>query len=891
MTVKHPSTPLALAAALIAGLWWNGLPVRADLRDGFETPEAVWRLADTDCAFLTARRRTFEQAHGGQGCELLQLSCGPGSTAYLAYDLGHARVIDELLAELWVKSNRTGLQMMLRVVLPHSLNPHDGRPLSVLLPGTTYNTPGAWQRLAVDNPARKLQSRLPSLRSQFGSQVTPREAYADLVVVNAYAGPGVVQVCLDDLAVHRMVSDPVVSVAFRGESAADAGTPESMAGPQPAGSRQPGPRQATLLGESLLAGGRLVFPRMVDHRGEPFELLKALGFNTVRLPAAPTASQLESARQLKLWLVCPPPPVPPGQTLDETCGPVLAWNLGDGLGSGDLAAAEARAGQWRRADLAAARPLVCSTAGPLHAYSRVADTLLLQRDLWGGGFPLTDWTRWLESQRRGCRLGTPTWATIPTQHAAEIGRQVAAFAPQADGIPLVVEPEQLRTAAFAAIAAGVRGIHFASTTRLDANDLTTRLRAACLQRLNLELQLIEPWVAGGEWIELRRDSPAVEYGLWQTERSRLLVVVRSAEHQQYVMAPTARTPVQIDLYGVPVTDQAFRITADGLRGVRQRRGSSTHLELADAPRVSLIVMTENPLVLQYLTRFMSDHRQRLAQLRYEVASQWHEQTQHVQQQLSSQSRGLADDERRLSLAQSHLVQSRRLLDSQEFQHAEAAAEEALDELARLRRVHWERAVQGFEQAVASPLCVAFETLPLHWSLAHRLQVARWSDNWLAGGDLEDLGQMQRHGWSQRRQEPAGVAAAVELTREQPRQGQYVLRLRALPLEQSIAPPAEPPIVIESAPVPVPPGSLVQLKVWVRISTPPPAGSGGLQIWDSAGGRSLALTIDQTDGWQPFALYRAIPPDQRQLTVRFALAGFGEVLLDDVSVRTLQPLDP
>ena len=57
------------------------------------------------------------------------------------------------------------------------------------------------------------------------------------------------------------------------------------------------------------------------------------------------------------------------------------------------------------------------------------------------------------------------------------------------------------------------------------------------------------------------------------------------------------------------------------------------------------------------------------------------------------------------------------------------------------------------------------------------------------------------------------------------------------------------------------------------------------IYDSAGGTPLALRIHQADHWQPFVIYRGI--DQSQgLTVTCALAGYGEIQLDDLSVEVI-----
>jgi hypothetical protein len=60
---------------------------------------------------------------------------------------------------------------------------------------------------------------------------------------------------------------------------------------------------------------------------------------------------------------------------------------------------------------------------------------------------------------------------------------------------------------------------------------------------------------------------------------------------------------------------------------------------------------------------------------------------------------------------------------------------------------------------------------------------------------------------------------------------------------------------------------------------------GLMITDSLGGEAMAERIPITSGWQEFTLYRSVPHDG-DLQLTFALTGFGEALLDEVTVRTV-----
>ena len=136
-----------------------------------------------------------------------------------------------------------------------------------------------------------------------------------------------------------------------------------------------------------------------------FDLLKRLGFNTVWLRHDPTAATLAKAKQLGVWLICPPPfpskvdepegvDVPP-RPIGSQYEAVLAWDLGAGLSGDQLPATRRWADQIRAADRLGDRPLVCRPQSDLRAYSRYADVLLVGRPVLGTSLELTDYGTWL----------------------------------------------------------------------------------------------------------------------------------------------------------------------------------------------------------------------------------------------------------------------------------------------------------------------------------------------------------------------------------------------------------------------------------------------------------------------------------------------------------------
>ena len=96
--------------------------------EGFEGPETTWRDAGGDARYrIQQHRRLPGEAHTGEGCERVSVVGNQGTYVYLSHDVGQPRVIGELMPTVWVKSDRPGLQILARVVLPRTEDPQIGR--------------------------------------------------------------------------------------------------------------------------------------------------------------------------------------------------------------------------------------------------------------------------------------------------------------------------------------------------------------------------------------------------------------------------------------------------------------------------------------------------------------------------------------------------------------------------------------------------------------------------------------------------------------------------------------------------------------------------------------------------------------------------------------------
>ncbi len=589
-----------------------------------------------------------------------------------------------------------------------------------------------------------------------------------------------------------------------------------------------------------------------------------------------------------MWLIAPPPNdglITPG----HDC--VLTWDLGSRLDGERLELTRQRAAQLRRADLRPNRPLVGEAVERLWSYSRELNILLLRRSPLGSPLSLPDYGRWLQTRPAVARAGTPFWATIQTEPTLELVDQWAALGlgpPPA----MSVEPGQIRLLTYQAIASGVRGLVFSSRSPLDQQDEETQTRARLLQRLNVELTLIEPWVAGGNRAsDVESPVPEVRIGLLQTERSQLMIVLEQSATQQFTMGPVSSPSLSLVLPSTATAPQVYCLTPAGLQTLPHRRvPGGIRVTLERYGPVCLVAITQDALVVNHLARTWAENRAAATKLQYQLATSQMQFVEAVHARLAGQTPAAAPAQRWLTQARENLQHCEVLLGGNDYPAAHVFAEKALDRLAEVRRSDWEQAVRDFPSPSSSPCCAGFPTLALHWEMARRLQAAPvWSGNSLAAGDFESLEHLRATGWQNISQAGDTVRTRVELSPQSPHGAGTSLRLQAA-VEAQTSPSAleSPPLQIVSPPLPVRRGQLLRVRGWVRVPERITASPDGLLVYDSLGGPELGERFQLTDGWREFTFYRVAPADGG-LSLTFALTGLGEAALDEVSVSVHEPI--
>jgi hypothetical protein len=488
------------------------------------------------------------------------------------------------------------------------------------------------------------------------------------------------------------------------------------------------------------------------------------------------------------------------------------------------------------------------------------------------------------------RAGTPVLAAVPTERPARLGEQLVLFG-QGAAWEEDPDPQQLRLATYHALAAGARGLVFPSEHPLAIDSGPAALRTDSLRLLNMELRLLEPWIAAGQLSEeLAGAGGGVQVSVLQTDRSRLLLITQHAPAQQFVLGPPPRSSLSVLVPGVGISEKAYLVSLSGVTPLKvSHGGGGARILIDDAPHAAAVVVTQDPLAIHHLNRTATEFRQEAARLRYDVTARRLVRTVEIDRQLTDAGRPLAQAAAWLRDAQTNLEQAQRLFESSDFASTQAAVSKAENLLAQVRRGHWEQTAAAFPSPAASPCIAQFTSLPLHWVTADRIRKGHWGANVQAAGDMESLDQMLKAGWKQQRQTPEEVGCDVSLSLADPHGGRSALRLQAWAVNPKQAPQAldRPLVWISSSPVPVRQGQLARIHGWVNVPKPLKASAEGLLVFDSLGGSELGDRIRLTQGWREFTLYRAVP-QSGELAVTFALTGLGEASLDDLSVSLLEP---
>jgi hypothetical protein len=805
-----------------------------------------------------------------------------GTHAYATISVPPAPVISELVIRLALKADRPGLQLMARVVLPRSVDVRSGTPFTVWVPGSTYTTPGAWERLVIGGLPERLDGQVRVLRAQSGARVDAREAYVDMLAVNVYGGAGATRVWLGDPELDGAVQLETLPGLPHAHPAGGR-TPESSSPHAPAVSM---PVCIAFDGGILTLDGRPFFPQVVSGNGEPWTFLKELGFNTIRLQRAATAADVAQAEGLGLWLICPPPALDEWEDLSTHFGRVLAWDLGDRLESDDLPRVIAIAERVRRADAAWHRPLLCGPHATFKEYCRHVEMIIHRRAPLGTSLEIEQYRAWLAERQRQAPPGVAHWAAVQTEPLDAIVNQVQALRPAP--APMTVEAAQVQLLVATALLTGVKGLVFDSQSRLDGTDDASRHRAASLKLANLQLRLAEPWIVAGKGVaEATSRDPDYRTAVMRTERALLVLAAHCPVGSQFCAAPPPAGPLDLIIPAVPLSSDLYEVTPSGLNPLKSERvAGGTKVSLNSPRTLSMIVVTREPLVINHLARTIASQSSEMTRAAAVVARLLLADTgPHAASFLSGTA--AHDVGQHLIRAGDALRRSDAAIAARKGPEASQWIDLALREATAARRRLWLDVTRSLAMPVSSPLAAQAGTLAEQADFDAALPRATMAVNLLETGSCDGMQTMIRAGWETWEHAHPEIQTQVALSSQQRHGGASSLTLRAVARNTAPARSSDDtPIVWAITPsLRLAPGQVVRIEGWVSIPKRL-NGPDGLLVFDSCGTPALGHRFHATQGWQSFSLYRVVRENE-PLTVTFALTTLGEVFIDDVSITPIQ----
>jgi hypothetical protein len=347
----------------------------------------------------------------------------------------------------------------------------------------------------------------------------------------------------------------------------------------------------------------------------------------------------------------------------------------------------------------------------------------------------------------------------------------------------------------------------------------------------------------------------------------------------------------------PIGSEPWQVTPAEVRTVPgpRRVPGGTEITLREFDTTAAIVFTSDMKLVEFWQNRVRALIKTAAQYAYQLAAIEIDKVEKVQDQLASlapaipDAKSLMDDaRRRLQLASTHWDQA-------DYRSAYRESLRAVRPIRILMRAQWESASKSLgpdAPPTASPYAVSFFTLPKHWKLRSELERCSLGSNALGDGDFERSSQVPE-GWQIRQGMPDDLEAEARIAPNEPHDGRQCLMLQVrpkmMPANGQLPAALEPTYLgVSSPPVAYPPGTLVRISGWIKLTQPVAASADGALFFDTAGGEPLGVRLTAPTGpWKHFTLYRRTPANGNvQLTA--AITGIGTVYFDDLKIEPLMP---
>jgi len=778
--------------------WPSQSGTRGAWYDSFESAQPTWQPERATGPYEILRhQRSTEQWHTGRRSEWLLIRARAGTCVFLRHEAGRAAVIEDLLPTVWVKTDRAGVQLLARVVLPAAVDPRTGKPAVVVLPGSHYTKAGQWQQLRLDNLSELLARQVRVLRAQWGPRVDATGAWLESILLEVSLGPEPVNLWIDDLDLAGFVSAGQRLPARQVRPAGTIGS-RIRADTSPA-ARLATKRHVQMAGTTLTADGEPFFLRAIEYRGEPLEQLQQLGFNAVWLDQVASEALLAEAARLGIWLISSPPVSPnlaspqaaAAEPISSRFDPVLAWNLGRGLSGPQFDGLQ----KWAEH----VRPLQSDhrlAAGRTPAGGQQSGTGRVRHmDLPAAAPGSAGYTGMGSNPNPAGRSAAPAASLVVARTHTTFERLRGTDPLAGAGGPGFGRP---------GIAFPVR---YAAGRRRSAD------------ALSCPSLVIEPWAASGTLQTTAQASePKLASAVVRAGRTRLVLPMWFDPQAQRVVGQAALSDLWLVVPGVPESVRAYELVPGRVEPLKQKRVTGgLRIAWDEFDLAAAVVLAQDPVVVEGLKR-RAAAGSLAASLQVELAQSRYQQVQQVLGEVGRRLPVPRQSGTWLKAARENLAWSARQLEAGDAAAAWLYARRA-GRLLRLTERHcWQTAVAALPSPSTSPGTALFSTLPWHGRLLDRLGGSRLGPNLIEGGDFEDFHAAVAAGWVHTQQPQTGVEAFAELVGQAAHSGRNGLRLVARPVDPRESPGAleAPPVWITSGPVHLSAGTLICVYGWVQV---------------------------------------------------------------------------
>jgi hypothetical protein len=605
LQASKPTCWLAVTAtlwlSLVAPTAWS-----AEHVNGFEDDQPSWtfRVTEGELAPPDQRRLTNSKvAYRGNGAEYFMLRSirGPARVIF-EHKLPVAQVIDDLKLKLMVRGTGGTMRVGVRVVFPRQIDPRtNGLQLKTVLYGDSYTKIGSWQELTVQTTSKAIQDQSRRVRGEL--RPTPldvRQPLVDRVLLDVSLEAGKTELLLDELRFG-----PIAKPVAQADVQLVQNTEDSV----------PWPVSFQL--DRLMVNGRPFFPRMLPYHNEQLEGLRDDGFNVIWIPEAEDVDLQKALKQQGMFAAAAPP-----QLRSSTGGPlsndaagllpiprewdnILAFNMGVALPPESQRDVLSWISQVQSADRERHRPIMVDVTGGERIFSRHTSMLGTSRNVLNSATSFKAYRESLDQHRKLARPGTFLFTWLPTEPLPEVAQQRQV----AGRIPIIIEPEQIRLGAYAALAAGCRGLGFSVSESLDSKAPGAEERRLTIAQLNLEFALLEDFLAAGSLVEQRpfkitpppgrgvnphnvafrnsaisraenearlaahksavlyesRIRSELEAAVFRTDKATLLLPIWYENDAQFVPGQLAAPGATIDVASVPDTASAWEVTTTRIK--------------------------------------------------------------------------------------------------------------------------------------------------------------------------------------------------------------------------------------------------------------------------------------------------------------------------------------